>query len=255
MNADGSEPIRLTTHPAADSHPSVSPDGLRIAFQSDRDGNSEIYVMRVDGSDPVNVTGSGASDEHPSWSPDGTKILFTSRRDGSSDIFVMNADGSDPINLTRSPSSDRTAAWSPDGSRIALSSDDALYVMNADGSNPVKISYNFYVNASEPAWSPDGKRIAYTEHFGPSNRGGDIVVMPADGNVEGRVHRKLTNSQFADNRWPSWSPDGLHILYTTRRMGSQEVFVMNADGSEHYNLSASPSSADITGSPSSWISD
>ena len=56
MNADGSDVVALTHSPGLDVRPAWSPDGKRIAFTSNRDGNYEIYVMNADGSHPRNVT-------------------------------------------------------------------------------------------------------------------------------------------------------------------------------------------------------
>ncbi|UCC48931.1 MAG: PD40 domain-containing protein, partial [Gemmatimonadota bacterium] len=69
MNADGSNPVRLTDNPAGDYEPAWSPDGTRIAFMSYRDGNYEIYVMEADGSNPARLTDNPAGDNHPAWSP------------------------------------------------------------------------------------------------------------------------------------------------------------------------------------------
>ena len=74
--------------------PSWSPDGTQIAFQSDRDGNWNIYVMAADGSNLSQLTSHNAWDESPSWSPDGTQIAFHSYRDNNWDIYVIDADGS-----------------------------------------------------------------------------------------------------------------------------------------------------------------
>jgi len=72
--------------------PSWSPDGSKITFSSDIDGNDEIYVMNADGSNQTRITNNDAEDWYPSWSPDGSKIAFTSERDGDFEIYVMNAD-------------------------------------------------------------------------------------------------------------------------------------------------------------------
>jgi TolB protein len=74
MNADGSGQTALTRHPSNDYNPAWSPDGKRIAFQSDRDGNSEIYVMtRVPGSPQVRLTKSSGEDLVPDWQPLGSR--------------------------------------------------------------------------------------------------------------------------------------------------------------------------------------
>ena len=119
VNADGTNLINLTNHPARDSSPDWSSDGKRIAFSSDRDGNSEIYVMNADGTNPINLTNHPAGDGGPAWSPDGLQIAFSStrdRKDGDDkniEIYVMNADGTNPINLTNHPKWDSQPSWEP----------------------------------------------------------------------------------------------------------------------------------------------
>src|SRR5262249_58882832 len=73
--------VRLTNNNAQDTAPSWSPDGSKIAFGSNRDGKTEIYVMDADGSNVKRLTNNLADDNFPRWSPDGRKILFTSDRD------------------------------------------------------------------------------------------------------------------------------------------------------------------------------
>ena len=119
MNADSTNLINLTNHPAIDRSPDWSPDGKQIAFESNRDGNVEIYVMYADGTNPINLTNHPAIDRSPDWSPDGTQIAFHSERDRKNDddknveIYVMNANGTNPINLTNHPAIDRGPSWEP----------------------------------------------------------------------------------------------------------------------------------------------
>lgn len=91
--------LRLTNN-TSDWRPRYSPDGTRIVFQSNRDGNAEIYVMNSDGSSQTRLTNNPAFDSNPAWSSDGAGILFTSTRDDPMHpaLYLMNADGS---NLTR----------------------------------------------------------------------------------------------------------------------------------------------------------
>lgn len=100
MSADGSGPVNLTNHTAEDDYASWSPDGSRIAFESDRDGNEEIYVMNADGSDPVNLTNHLSEDHHPSWSPDGSHIAFATDREGNDEVYVMEVGPSRRVSVT-----------------------------------------------------------------------------------------------------------------------------------------------------------
>ena len=87
-----------------DGGPERSTFDHEMAFVSDRDGNSEIYVMNANGSGQRNVTRNPAFDADPAWSPDGRKIAFVTKRDGSDGVYVMNADGSGQRRLAqRSP--------------------------------------------------------------------------------------------------------------------------------------------------------
>ena len=114
MDADGGNPQRLTRHLAFDSGPSWSPGGEHIAFDSDRGGNNEIYVMDVDGGNLRNLTNDPAYDDDPSWSPDGERIVFTSNRNRNEhdfNIYVMDADGGNLQRLTKDPEVDYEPDW------------------------------------------------------------------------------------------------------------------------------------------------
>ena len=117
MNQDGSDQRNITNHASEDYDPIWSPDGSRIAFVSNRDGDTDIFIIHNDGSSPTNITSSFGSDLNPAWSPDGKSIAFTSNRSGQFEIYVTEIDGS-----TVSPVSQNGAreySWSPDGDKIA----------------------------------------------------------------------------------------------------------------------------------------
>ena len=111
MNADGSNPKRLTNNTAWDSGPAWSPDGKNMAFYTDRAGGGEIFVMNADGSNPYNLTNYPGLDGSPAWSPDGKLIAFSSNRGDNLDIYSMNIDGSDVRRLTDNPKLDDDPAW------------------------------------------------------------------------------------------------------------------------------------------------
>lgn len=103
----------LTDNEAEDLSPAWSPDGTKILFASNRDGDMEIYVMDADGTNVTNLTNNEVSDTAPCWSPDGNYIAFVSSRDGNAEIYVMNADGRDQARVTYNDASDGAPSWGP----------------------------------------------------------------------------------------------------------------------------------------------
>ncbi len=95
-----------------DSAPTWSPDGRQIAFESDLDGDPEIFVMNADGSGVRQITHNTIWDEGPAWAPDGTKLAFSSGPNNLDlDIHTMNLDGTDVRRLTTSPGRDESPDW------------------------------------------------------------------------------------------------------------------------------------------------
>ena len=123
MNADGTSPVRLTHNSVEDSHPTWSPDGSKIAFQSSRgrDSGTDIYVMNADGANPVRLTETLLEYESPMsplWLPGGFKIAFYLYNRRQNGTYVMNADGTNPVRLTKRRL--LGATWSLDGSKVAF---------------------------------------------------------------------------------------------------------------------------------------
>ncbi len=209
----------------------TDPASGHIAFVSNRDGNSEIYVMNADGTGLTRLTNDPGSDVSPAWSPDGSRIAFASDRSGNTDIYVMNADGTGVTRLTTTP----TSAWSAQpawcGHRIAFASDQYLapftdvYVMNDDGTGVTRLTIDNATSDEFPTWSPDCSRIAFS--LDPDASDAAIGIMNADGTRAGGL---ITGP--GRNRYPAWSPDGTRLAFTSNRDDgfSWEVYVVEFGG-------------------------
>jgi dipeptidyl aminopeptidase/acylaminoacyl peptidase len=200
----------------------------RIAFQTDRDGNPEIYLMRHDGLEQESITDTLTDERGPTWSPDGSHIAFATDRDGALEVYAMMAEaGALATNLTDRAGHDHRASWSPVGDKIAFTAEGdgnrEIYVMNANGTGQDNITEHGALDQS-PAWSPDGTRIAFMS----GRSGGQAIhTMNADGTDEEQL--TFIGGEVGG---PAWSPDGTQIAYFSRQTGYFEIFTMNADGSD-----------------------
>jgi Tol biopolymer transport system component len=209
-----------------------------IAFQSNRDGNNEIYVMNADGSDQTRLTFDSADDQRPDISPNGKQIAFSSRRvtetnpTGDSELFVMNSDGSDVTQLTFNSGIDSWARWSPNGKWIAFHSDAGgnfeIYVIRPDGSELTNVT-NYSGLDQFPEWSPNGKQLAI-------RRDSALYLIDLDGS-----NAILLAASAGINQMASFSPSGKQLAFLSTREGYPSVFVMDAEaGSEQVNLTPKP---------------
>ena len=197
----------------------------RIAFQSDRDGSIEIYVMNADGSAVSRLTNNPAVDVFPAWSPDGSRIAFSSDRNGFPDLYLVNPDGTNLQRLTDSTSADILPAWSPDGTRIAFTSNrngnDDIYILNLQSGVETRVTGELTAEYF-PSWSADGEWIVFTSDR-DINR--EIYKVRRDGSDLTR----LTDDPYDDSN-PAWSPDGTRIAFTSDRSGFYELYTMDTDG-------------------------
>ena len=233
MYVDGRNQVRLTNHPTYDFDPDWSPDGMKIAFVSNRNaGVYQVYVMDADGTNQIQLTYGPRRKRDPDWSPDGAKIAFTVIQDWKDDWFphiaVMDANGN---NRERFEDHARQPSWSPDGKQIAFGSWrdglNQIYVIGADGQGLERVTHGH-----SPSYSPDGRRIAYYEgHEGFRH----VYVIDTDG----KNRERLTHNQ-GHHSHPTWSPDGGTIAYMVYKdvffLGAT-IHLMTADGKHLKRLS------------------
>jgi Tol biopolymer transport system component len=167
MKYDGTEIRRITNSPGFDESPKWSPDGKRILFSSNREGNYNIYTMNTDGTEIKQLTDYLGFDGSPDWSPDGQQIVFVSDREGRNKLFTMDIREKTINNLTNTVGDERDPDWSSDGRKI-------IYTSSKDDPNPdscqYKCNYEIYIlyldtmkeiritntpgKESDPVWKP-----------------------------------------------------------------------------------------------------
>ncbi|MEI6084799.1 MAG: DUF5050 domain-containing protein [Verrucomicrobiota bacterium] len=214
----------------------------RIIFNTQRDGDYEVYAMNPDGSALVNLTHTNSFDVIPRVSYDGKTIVFMSDRDqpGYMDIWKMNSDGSGLVNLTQTNlygSSLWAAAPNFDASKIVYMGPRTntgggynLYVMNGDGSGQTNLTANTG-DGDFPYWSYDGSKIVF-DSLRDNNNKEEIYIMNANGSGQTRL-------TFTPGRdfYPVISPDGTKIAFTSELTTNRQIHIMNIDGTGRTNIS------------------
>jgi hypothetical protein len=188
--------------------PSVSPDGSKIAFLSDRGGATDLYVIATDGTGETRLTQTPEAEGQPDWSADGKEIRYTVFAGDSSRIFSVQPDGKNQRLIGTVPG--RALRLSPDGRRIlywiGTWTAMRLFASDLDGGGARQLTDGSGV-VWGARWSSDGKRIAFADKDAKGVL--HVSVMNADGS--GR--RQVTHFADSDGRaqMPSWSPDGLKL--------------------------------------------
>jgi len=218
-------------------------DDSLLLFRSDREGNFELYTMRGDRTNVRRLTFDSATDGRGRFSPDCSKIVFV--RDDE-DIWIMNADGTDQQFVT----SGSWADFTPDGGSLVISAyggsvyaADNLFTYNlATGARTALPSRTGDEYVSDV--SPSGK-IAYWHYFFFQVYYANLYTM----NLDGTLDTALTfhddwNKAYA--RCPRFSPDESRIAYQYASSGYQNIYIMNADGTNSRMLASTEGQGAIT---------
>src|SRR3989449_334878 len=188
---------KLTPDTSSANDPAFSPDGSRIAFVSQRDGNAEIYVMNADGTGSTRITNDPQPDGRPAFTPDGQSLVFHSARTaGKQQIWAVNLDATGLTQLTRD-SVNASPTVSPDGQTIAYLStrnkDADIWLMARDGSHQPQFTRSPQQRESEPHFLRDGT-LAYLVERRENKR---TVQQEMRGALRTRATTALTRTALA----------------------------------------------------------
>jgi len=214
----------------------------RIVFQSDLDGDNDIYLLKASGLQ--RLTDDPASDEFPRWSPEGRTIAFTSNRSGRYQIYVMDADGSNVRQVTKGEHDAIEEGWYPDGKRLAYTEQRkkmigrsyALWTVDLASGATTRLLPDFDGSSALPDFSPAAPLLAFT---GKRTMGWD--AFRADISTGGII--PLTEGGKACR--PRFSPDGAQIAYVSSTAdGKGDIWLMNSDGGAKERLTERPETFD-----------
>lgn len=275
LDSETGDSVRMTTADSADTAPAWSPNKEQLAFISDINGSSALWLMDSHGESKRQVSGPNDDVSAFRWSPDSVRIAVE-LNGARHRISILDTESGELSMLTAPSENANVGDWSPDGEWVVYSvnegADSALRRRNPTGVDEITL---YTGRVESPRWSRNGQWIA----FDRVNEDGslDLVVIDKDGGNEsvaasgvnsahphdwspdskrlvflsggadeaeifvvgrdGKNESKLTSNRVADGA-PRWSPDGASILFLSEGDGSFDIYRMSKDGEQQVRLTS-----------------
>lgn len=216
-----------------------------IAFDSNREGKRQLYMVRSDGTHMQQITNSPSDDSSPAWSWDGKWLAFSSNQSGNSDIYRIQPNGKNRQQLTFDGSQEIYPVWLPNNQALLFSSNRAaspdLYQVNLAGET--RLIFQSRLQDLRPVISSDGVWVAFV-----SSMDGNFDIYKV--RMDGSDLQNLTNDE-SWNTHPVWSQDGAWIVFASDRTGNFDIYKMRTDGSNVQNLMPDQAENPLSGK-NSW---
>jgi TolB protein len=211
--------------------------GGNMVFESNRNGNSEIYALNLENQSIMRLTENSAADTQPALAPDLLRVAYVSNQSGNNEIFVTGLDRRVPVNLTNNPGDDQEPAWSPSGEWIVFTSNrdgnQEIYTMRSNGTEVHNLTNNL-ANDFAPTWFSVQRLLGTEEWIAfTSTRDGNLEIYKV--RPDGTDLVNITKNTAND-----YSPSGLADLalltFVTDRDGNPEIFMMTDTGGAPTNV-------------------
>jgi Tol biopolymer transport system component/DNA-binding winged helix-turn-helix (wHTH) protein len=217
--------LNLTGQPAAQmliastrsqNNPNLSPDGSKIAFESDRSGSHEVWISDAEGHNVQQVSHLGSLTGTPSWSPDSKLLAFDSRAEGEANLYVYNTAGGDLRKLATSTRANSLPAWSKDGRFLFYASGEdiettSIWRAPVEGGTATEI----VADGDLPILSPDGIHLFF-RRFGL----GSVSIMRV--RLDGTDLQTVQVLPVADSS-VAWFPSGGGLYILSAPSGTSQI--------------------------------
>jgi len=209
------------------AYPRLSKDGNKILYQSNQDGNWQLFIMDIKKNTQTPVMKDVYNNNFPDWSYDNKWIAFVSDRDKNEEIYIMKTDGSNLKRITNNSNRDIHPYFSPDGQYLLFNStrsngsfDIFRYTLATEEIKQLSITE---MDETCARYSPDMKQIVYLQN-GPSSD--DVIISDADN----KNQKNISATPSVRDGWPMFSFDGKWVFYSSMENGSYSIYKIKTDG-------------------------
>jgi len=224
-DADGQRPLSILDSSEPILSPTWSPDGQKVAYVSFENKRPAVYTQTIATRERKKIASFSGLNGAPSWSPDGRRMALTLSRDGNPEIYVMDMASQELTRMTNHFSIDTEARWAPDGQSLVFTSDRSgnaqIYRLNVADKSVKRLTFEGNFNARADI-SPDGRYIAFVHR----EKGQQFQIAVQD--LQNNVMTVITQTPLDES--PSFAPNGISLVYATRKGKYGELGIASVDG-------------------------
>jgi TolB protein len=224
-DADGHRPLNILESPQPILSPAWSPDGTKVAYVSFEDKLPAIYIQDIASRARTRLNRFPGLNGAPAWSPDGKNLALTLSRDGNPEIYILNIATQQLTRMTNNFSIDTEPRWMPDGQSLVFTSDRGgspqIYRLNIADKSTQRLTFGGNFNARADV-SADGRYLAFVHR----EKGQQFQIAVQD--VQSGVMTVVTQTSL--NESPSFAPNSIALVYSTRTGKYGELGITSLDG-------------------------